>query len=47
MNIPASLRYTKAHLWVKMDGETAIVGITEKNVSVRLYRIREQLKAMK
>ena len=25
----------------------AIVGITEKNVSVRLYRIREQLKAMK
>ena len=29
MNIPASLQYTKAHLWVKMDGETAIVGITD------------------
>lgn len=29
MNIPASLRYTKAHLWVKMDGDTAIVGITD------------------
>ena len=29
MNIPTSLRYTKAHLWVKMDGETAIVGITD------------------
>ncbi len=29
MNIPAELRYTKDHEWVKLDGDTATVGITE------------------
>lgn len=29
MNIPAELKYTKDHEWVKIDGATAIVGITE------------------
>lgn len=29
MNIPAELKYTKDHEWVKIDGTTATVGITE------------------
>jgi len=29
MNIPAELKYTKDHEWVKIDGDIAIVGITE------------------
>ena len=29
MNFPDNLRYTKDHEWVKLDGETATVGITE------------------
>jgi len=29
MNIPAELKYTKDHEWVRMDGDVAIVGITE------------------
>ena len=29
MNIPADLRYTKEHEWVKADGGLAIVGITD------------------
>ena len=29
MNIPAELKYTKDHEWVKIDGTNAIVGITE------------------
>ena len=29
MNIPEGLRYTKDHEWVKIDGTTAIVGITD------------------
>jgi glycine cleavage system H protein len=29
MNIPAELKYTKDHEWVKIDGATALVGITE------------------
>lgn len=29
MNIPASLQYSKAHLWVKMDSDTAVIGITD------------------
>lgn len=29
MNIPADLRYTKEHEWVKIDGDTAIIGITD------------------
>ena len=29
MNFPAELKYTKDHEWIKIEGNTAIVGITE------------------
>ena len=29
MNIPADLKYTKDHEWIRMDGDTAIIGITD------------------
>ena len=29
MNIPAELKYTKDHEWIKVDGDTAIIGITD------------------
>ncbi|WP_046743911.1 glycine cleavage system protein GcvH [Kordia zhangzhouensis] len=29
MNIPAELKYTKDHEWVKIEGDTAVVGITD------------------
>lgn len=29
MNFPDSLRYTKDHEWVRLEGNTAIVGITD------------------
>ncbi len=29
MNFPKNLRYTKDHEWVKLDGNTATVGITD------------------
>lgn len=29
MSFPAHLRYTKDHEWIKMDGDTAIIGITD------------------
>mgnify|MGYP001380025394 CR=1 FL=1 len=29
MNIPADLRYTKDHEWVRIEGDSAIVGITD------------------
>lgn len=29
MNTPQELKYTKDHEWVKIDGQTATVGITE------------------
>lgn len=29
MNIPESLKYTKDHEWVKIDGDTATIGITD------------------
>lgn len=29
MNIPAELKYTKDHEWVKIEGDIAIVGITD------------------
>ena len=28
-NIPAELKYTKEHEWIKLDGNTAIIGITD------------------
>ncbi len=29
MNIPANLKFTEDHEWIKVDGDTAIVGITD------------------
>ncbi len=29
MNVPAELKYTKDHEWVKVEGENAIIGITD------------------
>ena len=29
MNIPAELRYTKEHEWIRVEGEVAYVGITD------------------
>jgi glycine cleavage system H protein len=29
MNIPAELRYTKEHEWVRIEGEEAVIGITD------------------
>jgi glycine cleavage system H protein len=29
MSIPEGLKYTKDHEWVKMEGKTAIIGITD------------------
>jgi len=29
MNFPADLKYTKDHEWLKVDGDTATIGITE------------------
>ena len=29
MNIPAELKYTKEHEWIKVDGDVATVGITD------------------
>ncbi len=29
MNIPANLKYTKDHEWIRVEGETAYVGITD------------------
>ena len=29
MNIPAELKYTKEHEWIKVDGDIATIGITD------------------
>mgnify|MGYP000727484888 FL=1 len=29
MNIPDNLKYTKEHEWVRLDGDVAVVGITD------------------
>lgn len=29
MNIPADLKYTKDHEWVKVEGDTATIGVTD------------------
>ena len=29
MNIPSDLKYTKDHEWVRVEGETAVIGITD------------------
>ena len=29
MNIPAELKYTKDHEWVRIEGDEAVIGITD------------------
>ena len=29
MNVPQDLKYTKEHEWVKIEGDIAIIGITD------------------
>jgi glycine cleavage system H protein len=29
MNVPATLKYTKDHEWIKLDGDIATIGITD------------------
>lgn len=29
MNVPADLKYTKDHEWIKVDGDTATIGVTD------------------
>lgn len=29
MNVPEDLRYSKEHEWVRVDGDTAVIGITD------------------
>ncbi len=29
MNTPANLKYTKDHEWVRLEGDTAVIGITD------------------
>ncbi|MBS1721585.1 MAG: glycine cleavage system protein GcvH [Armatimonadetes bacterium] len=29
MNVPSDLKYTKSHEWVRVDGDTATIGITD------------------
>ncbi|HLP04140.1 MAG TPA: glycine cleavage system protein GcvH [Paludibacter sp.] len=29
MNVPADLKYTKEHEWIRIEGENALVGITD------------------
>lgn len=29
MNFPAELKYTKDHEWVRLEGDTAVIGITD------------------
>ncbi len=29
MNLPENLKYTKDHEWIRIEGDTAVVGITD------------------
>ncbi len=29
MNVPGDLKYTKSHEWVRVEGDTAVIGITD------------------
>lgn len=51
-NVPADLRYAKSHEWVRVEGDTAIVGITDHAqheltdvVFVELPAVGRQVKA--
>ena len=51
-NVPADLRYAKSHEWVRVEGETATIGITDHAqheltdvVFVELPEVGRQVKA--
>ena len=51
-NVPADLKYTKSHEWVRVNGDTAVVGITDHAqqeltdvVFVELPAVGRQVKA--
>lgn len=53
-NIPSELKYTKEHEWVKLDGNTATVGITDYAqgelgdiVFIELPSVGDEVAAMK
>ncbi|MDQ0890788.1 glycine cleavage system H protein [Paenibacillus sp. V4I9] len=33
MTVPTNLKYTRDHYWVRLDGEKAVVGLTEYGIS--------------
>ena len=52
MNFPENLRYTKDHEWIRMEGDEAIIGITDfaqhelgDIVYVEIETVGQQLKA--
>jgi glycine cleavage system H protein len=52
MNLPANLRYTASHEWVRLDGDVATVGITDHAqaalgdlVFVELPKVGRKVKA--
>lgn len=54
MNIPSELKYTKEHEWIKVEGNTATVGITDfaqgelgDIVFVELPKVGETVQYMK
>ncbi|HEX2896765.1 MAG TPA: glycine cleavage system protein GcvH [candidate division Zixibacteria bacterium] len=54
MNVPAELKYTREHEWIKVEGDTATVGITDfaqgelgDIVFVELPKVGESVKYMK
>ena len=34
MNIPDNLKYTKEHEWVRLEGDVAVIGITDFALSL-------------
>lgn len=54
MNIPSELKYTREHEWVRVEGDTAVVGITDfaqgelgDIVFVELPKVGESVQFMK
>jgi len=52
MNVPENLKYTNEHEWIKVEGDTAVVGITDyaqhelgEIVFVEVETVGETLKA--
>ncbi len=37
MNVPSELKFTKDHEWVRIEGDTATIGITDFAQSMRWF----------